>query len=110
MHNQKSFIPRTFWIDLIEKAWKHRSIVWLTGVRRVGKTVLCENLQSTEYYDCDLPRVRRRLEDSEEFLKKNQGKRIVLDEIHRLDNPSELLKIPLIIFHKLKSLQQVHPP
>jgi len=31
--------------------------------------------------------------DPEKFLKDRQGKRIVLDEIHRLDNPSELLKI-----------------
>lgn len=102
MSTQESFIRRTFWINLIEKAWLHRSIVWLTGVRRVGKTVLCENLQSTEYYDCDLPRVRRRLEDPEEFLKKNDERRIVLDEIHRLNNPSELLKIAADHFPYIK--------
>jgi hypothetical protein len=33
------------------------------------------------------------MEDPEEFLRSVEGKRIVLDEIHRLDNPSELLKI-----------------
>ena len=33
------------------------------------------------------------LEDPESFLKQHRRKRIVLDEIHRLGNPSELLKI-----------------
>ena len=68
-------------------------MVWLSGVRRVGKTCLCQTLSSIEYFDCELPRVRRLMEDPQEFLD-NVGKgRIVLDEIHRLSNPSELLKI-----------------
>lgn len=33
------------------------------------------------------------MEDPEAFLDEHRGKRLVLDEIHRLDNPSELLKI-----------------
>jgi hypothetical protein len=33
------------------------------------------------------------MEDPEGFLDEHDGKRIVLDEIHRLQNPSELLKI-----------------
>ncbi len=33
------------------------------------------------------------MEDPEGFLENLRGKRIVLDEIHRLSNPSELLKI-----------------
>jgi hypothetical protein len=33
------------------------------------------------------------MEDPEGFLKSLEGKRVVLDEVHRLRNPSELLKI-----------------
>jgi len=84
---------RTFWLTKIEEAWRNRSLVWLSGVRRVGKTVLSQSLDRIEYFDCELPRARRLMEDPESFLEDNQGKRIVLDEIHRLQNPTELLKI-----------------
>ena len=57
------------------------------------KTTICHNISDIEYYDCELPRVRRILEDPEAFLDSKRGQRIALDEIHRLDNPSELLKI-----------------
>ncbi|MFQ5729482.1 MAG: AAA family ATPase [Waddliaceae bacterium] len=86
-------IRREYWIKRLEQAWKKRSIIWLAGVRRVGKTCLCQSLDDIEYFDCELPRTRRLLEDPEAFLRSVDGKRIVLDEIHRLDNPSELLKI-----------------
>lgn len=68
-------------------------MLWLSGVRRVGKTCLCQSLSGIEYFDCELPRVRRTLEDPQAFLDEVRGRRIVLDEIHRLKNPSELLKI-----------------
>ncbi len=84
---------RTFWTSIIEKGWQKRSIIWLSGVRRVGKTFLCKSLQNIEYFDCELPRVRRVMEDNEEFLKTIRKKTVVFDEIHRLGNPSELLKI-----------------
>ena len=67
--------------------------MWVAGVRRVGKTYLCQDLPEVEYFDCELPRVRRMMLDPESFLDGLRGKRIVLDEIHRLQNPSELLKI-----------------
>ena len=86
-------VTRQYWIDRIERAWQHRSVVWLSGVRRVGKTVLCQSLPETEYFDCELPRTRRQMDDPEGFLENLRGRRIVLDEIHRLQNPSELLKI-----------------
>jgi len=81
------------WLDLIERAWRARSVIWLSGVRRVGKTCLCQTLPEVEYFDCELPRVRRMLMDPQSFLDGLRGRRIVLDEIHRLSNPSELLKI-----------------
>ena len=86
-------VRRHFWINRLEGAWKRRSVVWLSGVRRVGKTVLSQSLPDIEYFDCELPRVRRMLDDPEGFLKGVRGRRIVLDEIHRLPHPSEILKI-----------------
>lgn len=84
---------RSEWIQRIEEAFRDRSVVWLKGVRRVGKTVLSRSLPDAEYFDCELPRTRRPFEDPEGFLREARGKRIVLDEIHRLANPSEILKI-----------------
>ncbi len=68
-------------------------MIWLSGVRRVGKTFLCQSLPDIEYFDCELPRVRRVMEDPQKFLDGLRNRRVILDEIHRLDNPSELLKI-----------------
>jgi len=86
-------IKRGYWLDRIEHAWSKRSIIWLPGVRRVGKTSLCKSIPDSAYYDCELPRIRRMMDDPEGFLQNLKGQRVVLDEIHRLDNPSELLKI-----------------
>ncbi len=87
-------VEREFWINRIEKAWGRRSIVWLYGVRRVGKTYLCKSLDDIVYYDCERIGVRRMIEpDYEVFLRKHRGKRIVLDEIHKLMKPSEILKV-----------------
>src|SRR5687767_5230265 len=84
---------RRFWVDRLEEGWRRRSVVWLSGVRRVGKTLLCQSLERTDYFDCELPSIRAEMEDPEHFLRRLRGRRIVLDEIHRLPNPSELLKI-----------------
>lgn len=86
-------IQRRFWLDKIKEGWQHRSILWLSGVRRVGKTSLCKSLDEIEYFDCELPRVRRMMEDPQSFLEDLRGHKIVLDEIHRLSNPAEVLKI-----------------
>ncbi len=86
-------VKRRFWLERIEQEWRRRSILWLRGVRRAGKTWLAQSLTSVEYFDCELPRVRRAMEDPEAFLHGLRGKRVVLDEVHRLPNPSELLKI-----------------
>lgn len=86
-------VNRVSWIERIEKAWTRKNVVWLSGVRRAGKTFLSRSLDDIRYYDCELPRTRREMEDPEAFLEDHKGHRIVLDEIHRLPNPSELLKI-----------------
>ena len=86
-------VQRRFWMEWIERLWRQRSVLWLSGVRRVGKTCLCQSLPRVEYFDCELPRVRRMMDDPQAFLDGLRGSRVVLDEIHRLNNPSELLKI-----------------
>lgn len=86
-------VQRRWWKERLESAWKERSIVWLSGVRRAGKTLLCRSLPNTHYFDCELPRTRRLLDDPEDFLAQHRGQRVILDEIHRLSNPSQLLKI-----------------
>jgi predicted AAA+ superfamily ATPase len=97
-------VQRHFWLQRIERAWRERTVVWLAGVRRVGKTCLCQTLPNTEYFDCELPRVRRMMEDAQGFLDGLEGRRIVLDEIHRLPNPSELLKIAADHYPQLRIL------
>lgn len=84
---------RHFWLKQIEEAWRRRSVVWLSGVRRVGKTCLCQSLADHDYFDCELPRVRRLFDDVEGFLHEVRGRTVVLDEIHRLSNPAEILKV-----------------
>lgn len=86
-------IQRPFWQKIINEFWEQKSIIWLMGIRRVGKTSLCLNLPDVIYYDCESPRVRQLIKDPEEFLDNQRGKKIALDEVHRLDNPSEILKL-----------------
>ena len=86
--------PRPFWVDRIEALWRSRSIVWLAGARRLGKTVLGRQVPEARVFNCDLPSVRERLADPELFYASLAADcRIVLDEVHRADDPSGLLKI-----------------
>jgi uncharacterized protein len=87
-------IIRQAWINRIEELWAQRSIVWLSGVRRVGKTCLAKQLGTARYFNCDLPSVRRQLQYPEFFLSQvKNGSTVIFDEIHRLEDPSLLLKI-----------------
>ena len=98
-------IVRKFWLTKIYEAWKIRPIVWLSGVRRVGKTTLSKMLTDIIYLNCDLPTTWRKLQDPESFyqsLEKNAV--VVFDEIHRLDDPSNLLKIAADEYPNLRIL------
>jgi uncharacterized protein len=86
-------VLRNFWIPAIQERLQQRSVLWLSGVRRVGKTVLGKSIPDIEYFDCKLPRTRQEMVDPEAFLGSLKGRTIVLDEIHRLEDPSEMLKI-----------------
>lgn len=95
-------VIRNYWVESLESAWLHKSVIWLSGVRRAGKTFLCQGLKNVDYFDCELPRVRAMMEDPQEFWQGMSGQCVVLDEIHRLQNPSELLKIAADYFPDIK--------
>ena len=98
-------IERSLWLDSIQRAWRHRSIVWLSGVRRVGKTTLTRMLSDALYFNCDLPSVQRTLEEPELFFDSQMaGNTLILDEVHQLRNPSQLLKIAADEYPQLKIL------
>lgn len=99
-----AFRKRRFWLGRIAAAWRGRSVLWLSGVRRSGKTVLARSLEGAEYLDCELPSARRLLAQPEAFLAERRRRTIVLDEVHRLANPSELLKIAADHFPEVKIL------
>jgi len=98
-------IERPFWIQQLTDAWRRRPIVWLAGVRRVGKTTLARMLPEAEYLNCDLPSALRRVEDPELFLRGfPEGATIIFDEIHRLPDPTLPLKIAADAFPHLRIL------
>ena len=87
-------IRREYWLKLLQDAWCRRSVVWLAGVRRTGKTTLAKMLPEAIYLNCDLPSTQRSLQDPELFLRSNPtDKLLILDEVHQLEDPSLCLKI-----------------
>jgi len=97
-------IKRPFWMNRLAAAWKQTPIVWLTGPRRVGKTVLAKSFPDAEFLNCDLPGVAERLRDPESFFRSVRQRLVVFDEVHQLPDPSRLLKIGADGFPRLKIL------
>lgn len=98
-------INRPFWTNKIMRAWKTRSIVWLSGVRRAGKTSLAQLLPGATILNCDLPSTHRRLEDPESYLRTVPARHtVIFDEIHQLPDPSRVLKIAADAFPSLRIL------
>ena len=100
-------IERALWLDRVRQSWSRRSVVWLSGVRRVGKTTLARMLSDEKvvHLNCDLPSVMRALEDPESFLDgQTPGTVLVFDEVHRLADPSRLLKIAADEYPQLRVL------
>ena len=95
---------RPIWTERLADSWKQAPIVWLTGPRRIGKTVLAQSLPDTEFLNCDLPSVAERLADPESFYGSLRRRTVVFDEVHQLPDPSRLLKIGADAFPKLKIL------
>ena len=40
----KRMIKRMSWLAKIKEAWKQKSVIWLSGVRRAGKTFLTRSI------------------------------------------------------------------
>ncbi len=97
-------ITRPYWLDRLDQAWKRAPIVWLSGVRRVGKTTLAREIPGALFLNCDLPSTARRLDDPERFFGSLDAATIIFDEIHQLADPSRLLKIGADEFPQLKIL------
>ena len=97
-------IERPFWISRIEEAWKEAPIVWLAGVRRVGKTTLVQSFGAdrVHYINCDLPVAADMVADPELFYRNCERPIVIFDEIHRLPDPSRVLKIGADLFPHIK--------
>jgi uncharacterized protein len=97
-------VPRPFWTARLTAAWTQAPIVWLTGPRRTGKTVLAQTVPDAQFLNCDLPSVAERLADPESFYRSVRRPVVVFDEVHQLPDPSRLLKIGADAFPGLKIL------
>ena len=97
-------IGRPIWKERLLKAWTKVPLVWLAGVRRVGKTVLAKELGDADFLNCDLPGDAARLADPETFFRSVQSPLVILDEVHQLSDPSRVLKIATDAFPALKVL------
>ncbi|MBW8887892.1 MAG: ATP-binding protein, partial [Fibrobacteres bacterium] len=97
-------IDRPFWTAKIRESWKKAPIVWLSGVRRAGKTTLAKSFTGARFLNCDLPTSVALLEDPEAFFSSLEQKELVLDEIHQLEDPSRVLKIAADAYPHLRIL------
>jgi uncharacterized protein len=97
-------IARPYWRKRLDDAWKKAPVVWLSGVRRVGKTTLAKSIEGALYLNCDLPSTAERVADPERFLRSVDRAVVVLDEIHQLPDPSRILKIAADEFPRLRLL------
>ena len=98
---------RPYWLERIRNAWEKRSIVWLSGVRRTGKTTITKMLDGSAYVfkNCDLPSVQQELADPYFYFSTLvEDSVVIFDEIHRLNNPSQLLKIAADEFPSVRIL------
>ncbi len=83
-------------LDELRSGLDSFAVVALLGPRQVGKTTLALTLakdsgeEATRYLDLESPADRARLADPEAYLEAQQGRLVILDEIHRAP---ELFKV-----------------
>ena len=75
----------------------HMPAVVLLGPRQVGKTTLARQIANdwpsgAVYLDLERPADRLRLDDADSYLRSQQGKLVVIDEIHRAPDVFEILR------------------
>jgi predicted AAA+ superfamily ATPase len=81
-------------------------VAWLSGVRRVGKTTIARSLgeDRVRWVNCDLPQVEEIVRDTLFFFRSVTEPILVLDEVHRLEDPARLLKVGADEFPDLRIL------
>jgi predicted AAA+ superfamily ATPase len=89
-------IDRQFEVTVHQKLRQTPAVV-LLGPRQVGKTTLARNLAKdwpggVVYLDLERPADRLRLDDADTYLRAQQGKLVILDEIHRAPRVFEILR------------------
>lgn len=93
---------RDIWLQRIHSSLSKAPICWLSGVRRAGKSTLCQALPDALLLNCDLPEVDTLLREPVRFLRSVTSSILVLDEVHQLGDPSRVLKIAADEFPNLK--------
>lgn len=89
-------IPRTLTSTVLERL-RNFPVVAITGPRQVGKTTLAKFILSkvekeSIYLDLELPSDLNRLRNAEFFLKENEDKLVVIDEVQRRPELFPLLR------------------
>lgn len=80
---------------VVEQRLDHVPAVVLTGPRQAGKTTLALEVADARdalYLDLESPADRRPLADAESFLAEQEGRLVVLDEVHRAPGLFESLR------------------
>lgn len=97
-------VDRRSWIQRIEEAWEQAPIVWLSGVKGVGKTTLMRGLgtQRTLRVDCDPARSAHIAADPELFFRACDRGIVVFDDVHKLPDAMKVLKTGADLFPELR--------
>ena len=82
---------------IVRQKLRQNPAVVLLGPRQVGKTTLARAIASdwpggAVYLDLERPADRLRLEDADSYLRAQQGKLVIMDEIHRAPGVFEILR------------------
>lgn len=91
-----TFLPRSIASQLLQ-ALEIFPVVAITGPRQAGKTTLAKSLlpgleKETVYLDLELPSDLSRLQNAELFLKENEHRLVVIDEVQRKPELFPLLR------------------
>jgi hypothetical protein len=97
-------IERLSWIKRIEEAWEEASIVWLSGVKGVGKTTLVRGLGTERilYVNCDPAQSAHIGADPELFFRACDRPIVVFDDIHRLPEAMTVLRTGADLFPRFR--------